>query len=991
MRLPTICLAACFTFACSCDDGGGGGGSGDSANPRFRIIAPLGGATLAGPLFFAVAPDADAQIDAVEFAAGELALGVDEDPADGFRALLDTDDLDVGAQTLSAVAIHADGTETRASVEIIVTRDRPSELTVGEAGAVLGVTEANGATSTLTIPPGVGVGANVRFEAWTQQDVLDRVGVDYDAMGVTFLGAQQIESDIALADVGISSGGFAPQVQPGQAVVNYVISPDLDGDGVGELVATNTATAAPNGDVVADPIPPVSVFEVVTVGRAGAAGPFAPTDPIRGPFGTFLRLGVSGFNHYSLFGNVAEFRSEVDNSVIAVPGVVLPDVTASAASGAQTFFVMVPELPVGGASLVLHALGSGAETPPIQLTILESAATERAPKAVLAELIDAQRAQADTVFALLDSPPPGLVTAREQLNDALDAALAAIEAGTDAQFADAALAIENSGALRVDLYSPFAIETKDAILGGLGAFAAGLASWNTLEGIFARKAGEQLVTGIMRQVLLRYFVYFAASMAFVGMAVVLGIALGGLFSALTGMGSAVPSGGTAAGAVVPAGNDGRKLGVVPGRYLVTLFSGAGPMGFRGLTDAGGYFSLPIVPEGEPYVAIATDTATGEVRLTRGSGPAVGDVGFLMVDFGAPQDEAIPALVPGEYVERVARGDEPASLATFSGAAGQTIGFAYAVSTEEAPSAALRFTVVGPNGDVVASVTGWTGDERIVDYVGGIVLPTDGTYILAVKNLLQDEEPFEYRYELALVPDVAAIASEITLGARHADTLDPPDRPAVHTFEGAADTPVGGVFAWSRAGASDLTNMHLLLQAPTGETLSRDFAVAEHAAVVYQSAGDLPTDGVYTVALLPNDTQEALPFEYRLAYTAFPPGPPLASALELGVAHAEAGVGPVDFRMHTFTGVAGTAPGGLLTWSREGDVPFDDRCLHLTLIGPDGVAVGDVRSADFTRECLDNTEAASAFTLDPLEADGTYTLLVHALAATFDYELRLEAP
>ena len=43
------------------------------------------------------------------------------------------------------------------------------------------------------------------------------------------LGAQAIASDRPLdGAMGVSSGGFGPMVQPGQAVVNYRIAPDAD-------------------------------------------------------------------------------------------------------------------------------------------------------------------------------------------------------------------------------------------------------------------------------------------------------------------------------------------------------------------------------------------------------------------------------------------------------------------------------------------------------------------------------------------------------------------------------------------------------------------------------------------------------------------------------------------------------------------------------------------------------------------------------------------
>lgn len=73
-----------------------------------------------------------------------------------------------------------------------------------------------------------------------------RTGVDYDALGVTFLGAQEIGSTQPFSKpLLVSSGGFGPRVQPGQVVVQYRIAPDADGDGKGELVVVNTPASPP--------------------------------------------------------------------------------------------------------------------------------------------------------------------------------------------------------------------------------------------------------------------------------------------------------------------------------------------------------------------------------------------------------------------------------------------------------------------------------------------------------------------------------------------------------------------------------------------------------------------------------------------------------------------------------------------------------------------------------------------------------------------------
>src|SRR5262249_47955350 len=149
--------------------------------------------------------------------------------------------------------------------------------------------EDSGAISTLSIPRGVGEGATVSFAARTKAEVKAATGIDYDALGVTFLGAQEIGSTQPLAGpLGVSSGGFGPMVQPGQAVLNYVIVPDRDGDGIGELVAVNTASATPSGDVISRPVPQILVGlpAAAASGQPGATAGAATS--LAGPPGKYL-------------------------------------------------------------------------------------------------------------------------------------------------------------------------------------------------------------------------------------------------------------------------------------------------------------------------------------------------------------------------------------------------------------------------------------------------------------------------------------------------------------------------------------------------------------------------------------------------------------------------------------------------------------------------------------------------------------------------------
>ena len=224
--------------------------------PQFAISSPLIGSSISGTLFFAVQPDVLGQITTVAFKAGTTDLGTDTTPADGFRIFLNARTLPAGQQQLSATATGPGGTATQ-SISVNVVLNPPSSASIGARGGVLG----SPIGSTIMVPPGaVPDGTTVAITEKSQQQVSAETGINWDAMGVTFLGAQDVQTSAEFTKpLAVSSAGFGNRVQPGQAVVNYRIMPDADGDGIGELVFINTASVAPNNDVISDPVPQLAV------------------------------------------------------------------------------------------------------------------------------------------------------------------------------------------------------------------------------------------------------------------------------------------------------------------------------------------------------------------------------------------------------------------------------------------------------------------------------------------------------------------------------------------------------------------------------------------------------------------------------------------------------------------------------------------------------------------------------------------------------------
>jgi len=61
-----------------------------------------------------------------------------------------------------------------------------------------------------------------------------------------------------------------------------------------------------------------------------------------------------------------------------------------------------------------------------------------------------------------------------------------------------------------------------------------------------------------------------------------------------------------------------------GRFVISVAVSGSAVPFKGTTDAGGYFMIPMIPTGEPFVAVALDTVSGQNRVVTGVGPALED-------------------------------------------------------------------------------------------------------------------------------------------------------------------------------------------------------------------------------------------------------------------------------------------------------------------------------------------------------------------------------
>ncbi len=756
----------------SCGPGGGTPPQGEDG-PPFVILSPAGGAQVASPVFFAIAPRDPASVDAVTFVAGGTELAVDSPNEDAYRVFLLPGDFPEGDLGLTATAVDKAGRRRSASITVHVVRHPPGQETVGAAGALLGATEDGGAISTLSVPPGATAGAVVTFSAMTKQEVELATGIDYDALGVTFLGAQEVTTSSALgAPLGVSSGGFGARVQPSQVVVNYSIVPDADGDGVDELVATNGASVAPNGDVISNPVPRIQVGDTVVARTAGSRRlRTQQTGGLRGPPGTRLELQVpTGLNPMSAFGNLAVFTSLVDGSRVELPASVEPDPNDPGA--VPTVAVHIPLLAPGGATLVLQNVSSGESSAVLDVVVEAPAPLPDEPGVVIDGVLEAiatalaadpdaadaaaQLQQARTLFAQMADQP----TAEE--SETLQA-VAVFLAGSDAEELVSGF---SGGGVRGQACSASSIGSAvgrygagillmDAgviLEGNVGIFfvPAGVAAGMLYGGgSYLALSGLRGVVGTLRDCLtgpsaadtclppltpsLQYVIEPTPPVPPPGD---VRASAAPPPPSVTGMGSVVPPGGEVCGSA-SGGAGGAASGVralaagtsaIPadlnGRYIVKVFYGAGiSVPFTGVSDPAGYVYIPIVPEGQPFEAVAFDTLTGETRSFEGVGAPVGTSTYVYFDFFGEGGSAAEVV---DYDSNTAGTLGGVDVYLFEGHAGDLINLA--VFTEDVNLGHIDYELsdAGGVGLLVGSATGGHYFDT-----GFVSLTGDGLYSFTV--------------------------------------------------------------------------------------------------------------------------------------------------------------------------------------------------------------------------------------------------------------------
>ena len=409
--------------------------------PEFVINSPTSGQTIAGTSFFSVQAINISSVSSVQFKAGAVSLGSDTTAADGFKILLNAGQFAAGALTLTAVAIGPGGTATQ-TVAVTVQPNPPTSTTVTAQGALV----ASEIGSIVNVPPGgAAPGTTLRVTERTQAQVTADNKIDWDALKVTFLGAQRLTSSNPISQpLNVSSAGFGNRVQPGQAVVNYMIAPDADGDGVDELVVVNTASVAPNNFVVSDPIPKLNVTSLSLRTKVGGVQTLSAErmrqsaeapEALSGVPGSFISIQANGFNPASTRGNLAIFESLVNSEKFSMPGLVEGDGTT------QQFRTVIPPLVPGAARLTLRNESTGATAGPYDIVVLAAQPLSKPSPT----LIRGFMSDAISYFQAITSTTPDVVAARDdavtrltQARAELDVVIAAGISITDLVYLDRA-------------------------------------------------------------------------------------------------------------------------------------------------------------------------------------------------------------------------------------------------------------------------------------------------------------------------------------------------------------------------------------------------------------------------------------------------------------------------------------------------------------------------------------------------------------------------
>ena len=602
-RRGLLCVVAVAVLV-ACAGGGGTPPPTGVLGPAVSIGFPYAGQVLAGTVAVA-AGGVGGRATGLVFELGSLRVSAD---ADG-TATLNTRGLTDGSHVLRAVA-SVGGSEVRSEIAVVVDNDLASSGSVSSLGGALRTVGG----SLAVVPPGaLAASAVVSVRDTTQAEILDEFGVDYPALGVTFLGAMTVESDAPGLDLPlqVDLNGWAEAVQPGQQVVMFMLAPDASGNGVGELMFAANAQATPDGSVITRPSPRSEVygFGGVGVARLQATAVGRP--------GEIVTLVGRGFNLGGSVSNVVRFSDGQDLLLLATSA---EEATFNPLMELQ---FALPALGTTSHSVTLHNLTSGHRSDPITVGV---GALGTGSAAVFAGFVDQVALAVERSTLDRQDLAEAAATWLAVLEASGSSVAAAMASNSDLVSDSNRALIDGIGSGSVDLAQRRLVERHALVLDAMAAsvpeFAVVAADLATLlmavaplasssGTVSALQAGGGVPCGATTS-----SVNFTLGVAGMGSAS-LGACNRGEFAGLTGVGGS--------GANVPeavhqsASRRGGSLAPVAGALVTILYQGTTQRlsPFTAITDATGYYYIPFMPPGEPFTIVASDPVSGAVARAEG--------------------------------------------------------------------------------------------------------------------------------------------------------------------------------------------------------------------------------------------------------------------------------------------------------------------------------------------------------------------------------------
>ena len=163
----------------------------------------------------------------------------------------------------------------------------------------------------------------------------------------------------------------------------------------------------------------------------------------------------------------------------------------------------------------------------------------------------------------------------------------------------------------------------------------------------------------------------------------------------------------------------------PGRVLVRVFVNGQPLPFSGLTDPGGYFFIPLIPAGQPFTAVAVDTATGATRTTEGIGPLTGESVVLLFDFLSDDNGNGTDTIELDSNTTGFLTDGEIDFLLFEGTAGQVINLGLVNRADDT----IIVNVIAPSGNALTFLN--VSTSQVYFESGVFTLPETGNYLIEV--------------------------------------------------------------------------------------------------------------------------------------------------------------------------------------------------------------------------------------------------------------------